>query len=1078
MASADVKSAAERPAASGREKDANEGRDAPASPSRRGVGNDRPPRSVSARAVFINPWTIALLPGLLILAHYKMPSLIDDPEDWPWLFDALTSQTAALSAIILATISGRVWRRRARVPAIFMSLWFIIGLRIEGQAVAAANVLMIPAILMAWRFGADPGWARLLAVYRRISWLDGLLLLLLLLTSAVALTTFAGPTNGQAISGPFLIAGAATVPACVLMLMFAISGVDRRPIVLIILVAFAAFLIGLVASTAEPLFPFAGYLLGLAPQTVLLCLTALYIEKVVPVLTRWSFWAVVRSVLALSLSVFLSSIAYNAFDSVAENETTFPLSGVAGWAGGWADIYSQLVHPLQILLIAIAIGIAAAFRRATKIKPKPPGGWINATSGIALMAGLAAYLNMGVDDIVLIGLTDFSGPILGAPRESDGLAVLSLEPLYLIGVLAQSAAFGLVGYFTARNIAASAESAHLFATWRTDQQGVAHLERHKPPRRLLMTAALGRVWVWSGPVTFGLAFAMILGGELARQEIAFDPRIAVRENLRTEPFTDDEAARLNGAISDLISDGSVSLVRDAERLTVRIADDAPGLLGPLSASNRVSAELRGVLRRISPSLSEIPGPIIVTVHDGVEGARASFFGPEKPSLARAKRIAAILAKDNITQERIGAVGAGVSDPIADSATAEGAAVNRRIEISIIGPSTPLEPNDTLTERLAPYQTCGQFAVRTVDGSERVTGAVATEEDLAALTNAVEADRAQGAQVALAVRVMSPGICLVRDRLSGFVSPSLGIQLTHPESGEINLNGVLGVGELMQTAAVVSDTTVGFVDLYLVRAEGAVIKLTREAADLSQAEKQDSGNLLVTGPRLAWDGVGYDLFVAIQTAEPLFDNSFSSGPDAEQFVLAIKNAVDSGAAGAVTAATRVIASRGDSDQAPPQSKAPSFKDAFTAPFTAVSGLIVRHGDIIDAVTPIFDEVSTEGAFVERSLGRQFGGNGGGEENLELPGYLIHSVRIVRGVYFGRSLVVHVQVAWRRLVNGELDPNTEIVSDRLGSGNFAERLSDPILFEAPKGQYIAGISSTSPGGPYLRDLSVEFKMLPVR
>lgn len=157
------------------------------------------------------------------------------------------------------------------------------------------------------------------------------------------------------------------------------------------------------------------------------------------------------------------------------------------------------------------------------------------------------------------------------------------------------------------------------------------------------------------------------------------------------------------------------------------------------------------------------------------------------------------------------------------------------------------------------------------------------------------------------------------------------------------------------------------------------------------------------------------------------------------------------------------------------------DEAAGEFFALSGLIVRHGDIIDAVTPIFTKVSVKGEYGEPQTGKQYGGDGGGVTRLEKPGYLISEIRLIRGSYFGARHVIHIEVLWRKLGRDGLDPKTEVASKRLGGGSYAKGLESPIVYKAEDGAYISdlfvppSLRHTS-GELYLTDLVAEYKPIP--
>jgi hypothetical protein len=95
--------------------------------------------------------------------------------------------------------------------------------------------------------------------------------------------------------------------------------------------------------------------------------------------------------------------------------------------------------------------------------------------------------------------------------------------------------------------------------------------------------------------------------------------------------------------------------------------------------------------------------------------------------------------------------------------------------------------------------------------------------------------------------------------------------------------------------------------------------------------------------------------------------------------------------------------------------PSVKQTLTAlspqlrgKTLALTGLKVRHGDIVDGLTPIFAQISPDLKVGSKSEAPAIGGTGGNETLLERDGYLITGIDAFRGDYFGRAEVVQLQV----------------------------------------------------------------------
>ncbi len=152
------------------------------------------------------------------------------------------------------------------------------------------------------------------------------------------------------------------------------------------------------------------------------------------------------------------------------------------------------------------------------------------------------------------------------------------------------------------------------------------------------------------------------------------------------------------------------------------------------------------------------------------------------------------------------------------------------------------------------------------------------------------------------------------------------------------------------------------------------------------------------------------------------------------------------------------------------------------FIALIGLKVRHGDIIDAFTPIFGVIDRHSfEIVKKREGKRVGGTGGGETMLEIPGFLITGINIDRGYHFGRREVVHFQVIYQRLTSEGLDENTEMTSAKLGSGNYASNLEQR-TFHAKPGYYIADFGARdsfhTSGETFLHDIYFREEKFPDR
>lgn len=158
------------------------------------------------------------------------------------------------------------------------------------------------------------------------------------------------------------------------------------------------------------------------------------------------------------------------------------------------------------------------------------------------------------------------------------------------------------------------------------------------------------------------------------------------------------------------------------------------------------------------------------------------------------------------------------------------------------------------------------------------------------------------------------------------------------------------------------------------------------------------------------------------------------------------------------------------------KNPNLKDKKLA----LVGLKVHHGQVIDAITPIFAviESTPDLKLGETVDGEHYGGQGGGETILKKDGCILTGLNYYKGNYFGRIEVVQIELIWHKLTQKGIDPD-EIVSEKLGTGEFAKQIN---LFKlrAETDCYISNLSATTSyhtsGETYLNDLSITQEKLP--
>ncbi|RKZ39235.1 MAG: hypothetical protein DRQ49_12105 [Gammaproteobacteria bacterium] len=152
--------------------------------------------------------------------------------------------------------------------------------------------------------------------------------------------------------------------------------------------------------------------------------------------------------------------------------------------------------------------------------------------------------------------------------------------------------------------------------------------------------------------------------------------------------------------------------------------------------------------------------------------------------------------------------------------------------------------------------------------------------------------------------------------------------------------------------------------------------------------------------------------------------------------------------------------------------------------ALVALKVRSGSIIDAITPVFAEVTPDLKLINRKDGQQVGGKGGTEKLLEQKErYIITGIDVVRGSYFDfdRDEVVHIQVFWHKLTPQGIDPTAKIASEKLGAGNHVKSLKPLEKLRVKSGYYISDLtlsySHRTGGENYINNIVIKQSKLPI-
>lgn len=146
------------------------------------------------------------------------------------------------------------------------------------------------------------------------------------------------------------------------------------------------------------------------------------------------------------------------------------------------------------------------------------------------------------------------------------------------------------------------------------------------------------------------------------------------------PTREQQLKKVEGFLEEEIADGIVEVFQKGNTLIIRIMGS--GMFG--SGSDELQEKFRVPVERVARSLNDEPGPIIIVGHSDNVPIRSSRFPSNMHlSLARAKSVMKGIADLIEDPARLSAEGRADKEPIADNATREGRARNRRIEVLLV-----------------------------------------------------------------------------------------------------------------------------------------------------------------------------------------------------------------------------------------------------------------------------------------------------------------------------------------------------------------------------------------------------------
>jgi type VI secretion system protein ImpK len=136
--------------------------------------------------------------------------------------------------------------------------------------------------------------------------------------------------------------------------------------------------------------------------------------------------------------------------------------------------------------------------------------------------------------------------------------------------------------------------------------------------------------------------------------------------------------RIRAALADEIADKRVVVDPAGQNILVRLVNDVLFQSG----SADIKDDVRGVLEKVARTLDKEPKNILVVGHTDSVPLRSQvrFKSNHDLSVQRAQSVAAVLRPVLSDSDRLVVEGRGPDDPVANDATAEGRAQNRRVDI--------------------------------------------------------------------------------------------------------------------------------------------------------------------------------------------------------------------------------------------------------------------------------------------------------------------------------------------------------------------------------------------------------------
>ncbi|TJW39726.1 MAG: type VI secretion system protein TssL [Mesorhizobium sp.] len=148
----------------------------------------------------------------------------------------------------------------------------------------------------------------------------------------------------------------------------------------------------------------------------------------------------------------------------------------------------------------------------------------------------------------------------------------------------------------------------------------------------------------------------------------------------TPPTASTQIDRIRSALAKEVAGGGLTIGTKGDFIVVEISN----LLLFQPGKAEIKPEFQPIAENIAAALRAEPGPIRIVGHtDNVKPRKSSAFKSNFDlSVARAKAVEAVMAPQFSDPSRIAVDGKGEDEPIADNATPEGRAKNRRVDVMI------------------------------------------------------------------------------------------------------------------------------------------------------------------------------------------------------------------------------------------------------------------------------------------------------------------------------------------------------------------------------------------------------------